>query len=284
MESTQRTIKSEVIIEGNAWYTGEPCSLKCLPSTHGITIQYRDVVETLNPKHINWNEQSYTMSLLIGGAEIFMVEHFFSALHGLGLDNIHIEFGSTDVPFCASAQLFTEKILSSGLVDLGIPKDYIIIDREIEIIDNDKICRISPADTFSVDAKIIFSNIIGTQRYKFIESPNQYLKELAEARSFLIFEISDEGTDPWLNYGQQFKTFPKTFSSDPAECSFISYTKDRYLTPLRYSDEPVRHKIVDFLGDLYFLGRPIKGAFAIEKSGHSFHRKIVDRLKELYFD
>ncbi|HEX9062051.1 MAG TPA: UDP-3-O-acyl-N-acetylglucosamine deacetylase, partial [Clostridia bacterium] len=184
----QFTIIDSIIIRGKAWYSGKNCSVECHPSTDGITVEYKGIVKRLKPNLININANDYTTLLNIGGAQIRMVEHLFSALNGLEIDNVHIKFNSEDVPFCASSELFTNEILKVGLSELSKFKEYIAIKNEIKIIDGDKICIIAPSKKFSIDTVISFDNIIGKQTYEY-SAYTDYRSEVSNARSFLIFEI-----------------------------------------------------------------------------------------------
>lgn len=279
--TNQKTIKQQICIYGREWFTSAEVWIKCYPSDQGITVQYGGIIEKLTTDIIDRDENQYTVSIKIGGYKIKMVEHFFSALHGLGIDNIHIEFGSEGVPFCASAELFINAITSCGVVEISKQKQYLVVDKQLEISDGEKKCIIKPSDFFTVDSSISFNNIIGDQSFIFNESTQSYIDEISNARSFLIFPIETTG-DPWKNYNKQFNIFPKTFPNDPKLCPFISYSRSEYITPLKYPNEPARHKILDFMGDLFILGTPIQASFEICKTGHSFHRKIIDKLRSDY--
>lgn len=278
--SKQKTIYKEIRIEGRAWLSGEYTWLECFPSENGLTLEFEGETKVLSPKLLNHDETQHIMSLEFSGKIISMVEHFFAALSGLGIDNIHIKFGTVDVPFCASSELFISHLLKVGIREIDKEKVYLTIDREIIIEDGEKICRISPCEDFEVHTQISFNNIIGDQSFAYDRNTN-FLSEISPARSFLIFEIA-EGINPWENYRNQFSRLPKLFPLDPSLCPLIAFTKNKFLFPLHYENEPARHKTLDFIGDFFILGKLVKGKFSIIKTGHSFHRKIIDEVNRIY--
>jgi len=230
---------------------------------------------------MNNNEKRFTNSIVIGGNVITMVEHIFSAVNGLGIDNLIIEFDTNEAPFSADSEPFA-KTLSENILDIEYkPKEYYRINETIEIKGGKgQYCKITPCNDFIIDITVDFEGIIGKQSFSYSFKQNNYLNDIAYARSILIFEIKDID-NPWSDYKKHFDLFPHTLPKNPKESPYIAYTNKEFLTPLKDPLEPVRHKLLDFIGDLIFLGKIPQGRFEIYKPGHSFNRKIVETIFNL---
>jgi hypothetical protein len=160
-------------------------------------------------------------------------------------------------------------------------KDFLKINNSIEIFgENGQYCKITPANDFIINITIDFEGIIGRQAFSYAYKETKYLEEISIARSMFAFEISKED-NPWKNYKIQFESFPYTVPDDPKDSPYIAYTDKEFLTPLKDSLEPVKHKLLDFIGDIMLLGKMPQGKFELYKPGHAFNRKIVDTLFNL---
>ncbi|MCR4279396.1 MAG: UDP-3-O-acyl-N-acetylglucosamine deacetylase, partial [Candidatus Zambryskibacteria bacterium] len=161
-------------------------------------------------------------------------------------------------------------------------KKYFKIKNEIEIVgENGQYCKITPHDDFEVGVSIDFEGIIGKQYFRYAFKENDYIKDVSFARSILIFEISD-GEDPWKDYKKHFELMSPLFPSNPKDSPFLAYNKSEYLTPLKDPLEPVKHKLLDFIGDLIYLEKLPLGKFEVHKPGHSFNRRIVQEIWNSY--
>lgn len=276
--ANQKTISREIIVTGTRQSNGKDTFVKFLPNDSGLQVKYNNHIEPISPYIMNTDEKRFTNSIVIGGIIITMVEHVFSAVNGLGIDNIIIEFESNEAPFFASSEVFAVA-LSKNIIDIkNSQKEYCKIDNIIEINgENGQYCKIIPSDDFNVSIAIDFEGIIGRQSFYYSFSKNDYLNDIAYARSILVFEISDMN-NPWSDFKKHFDLFPHTLPDDPRESSYIAYTSKEFITPLRDPLEPVRHKLLDFIGDLIFLGKIPHGRFEIYKPGHAFNRKIVKAI------
>lgn len=274
----QKTISREIVVSGIRQSNGNDTFVKFLPNDSGLKVKYKNHIEPISYYIMNNDEKRFTNSIVIGGIIITMVEHVFSAVNGLGIDNIIIEFESNEAPFSASSEVFSVA-LSKNIIDIkNRQKEYCRIDDTIEIRgENGQYCRITPSDDFNVNITIDFEGIIGRQSFDYSFSKNNYLNDIAYARSILIFEISDID-NPWSDFEKHFDLFPHTLPIDPKESPYIAYTNKEYITPLKDPLEPVRHKLLDLIGDLIFLGRTPHGRFEIYKPGHAFNRKIVKSI------
>lgn len=273
----QRTIKKSVRVSGIQQSDGKHTYVEFKPYCGGVFVSYKNNIERVSLAILNNNEPRFTTSIIVNREIITMVEHVFSAVNGLGIDNVLIEFGSKEAPFFANSLHFAEK-LKGELLTLDINKKIINIDRVIKIKGYEgQECIISPCKDFEVYTTINFDNIVGKQFFVYKRRKTDYLNEVAYARSMLIFPIK-EGKDPWKHHRIQFKKLPKILPNNPSNSPFIAYDSKKFITSLKDPLEPARHKLLDFIGDLLFLQALPKGKFEIYRPGHSFNRQIVKKL------
>jgi len=277
----QITIKKEITIKGVRHTDGLPTSVKFYPSTNGRYVKYKEHIVPINMDIINFNETRHTNSIIVSGCVISTVEHVFSALNGLGIDNIIIEFGSDEAPFFADSKFVTKKLYKYLKKIDGKFKNFLTIDKVLFLEGNEgSYCKISPSDTLVVDCVVEFPHIVGRQRYVYVDSPKYYKKDISFCRSFLINEVKNLN-DPYADNQKHFETFPGVLNEKIQKGPFISFTKDKYITKLKDPLEPAKHKVLDFIGDIYFLSNKPKMKFEVYKPGHAFTRKIAKTLSEM---
>jgi len=270
-----------MMINGIRQSDGKDTFIKIIPTISGLWVKYKKSVEPISPYIMNHKKMRFTNSIVMGGKVITMVEHIFSAVNGLGIDNVIIEFGSDEAPFFANSDSFA-KVLIKNMVDIESKnREYLSIDKNIEIKGNNgQYCKVTPSDDFYVDITIDFEGIIGKQFFSYSFKTTDYLREIAYARSILMFKIKDM-EKPWVDFNKHFDLFPHTLSDNPKLSPYIAYSENEFITPLKDPLEPVRHKLLDFIGDLVFLGKIPKARFEIHKPGHAFNRKIVEMIFNL---
>lgn len=274
----QRTIKKEITIKGIRHSDGLPTYVKFFPTTNGRYIKFKGYIVPVSVEIINFKETRHTNSIVINGNVISTVEHVFSAVNGLGIDNIIIEFDSDEPPFFANSKEITKK-LSKYLSKIENKfKKYLEIGKEIIIKgDEGSYCRMFPSNDLVVDCVIDFPHIIGRQQYVYIDNPETYQERISFSRSFLINEVKDL-SDPFADNKKHLETFPRVLNKKIHKGPFISFTKDKYITKLKDPLEPAKHKVLDFIGDIFFLENKPKIKFEIYKPGHAFTRKMVKYL------
>lgn len=136
--------------------------------------------------------------------------------------------------------------------------------------DSDSWARIDPLDDLEVRVEIDFNNIIGKQKFSRRINEDIYRKEIAWARTFVRSPLDgDEGR--WERIRKIFPSLPKDQGSSP----IIVFNQKEFITKLKASDEPVRHKMLDFLGDISLLGTGLEGSVEIFKPGHYFNQQLV---------
>jgi UDP-3-O-[3-hydroxymyristoyl] N-acetylglucosamine deacetylase len=211
---------------------------------------------------------SYATSLMKKGVLISTTEHLLSAFIGLGIDNAIVELDNLELPILdGSALPFIELIQQVGIRKQRRPRKYLKILREVEMREGNKFISVYPADSFSVSYSINFPHpLIGKETLQVELVNGSYLRHIAAARTF----GSREEEKAMRNMG-----LIRGASRD----NCIVLTRDGIENgPLRFPDEFVRHKVLDLVGDLALLGKPILGRIVADRAGHAMHTALVSRI------
>jgi UDP-3-O-[3-hydroxymyristoyl] N-acetylglucosamine deacetylase len=267
----EQTLRSVVACSGVGLHSGAPVYLQILPAPPGTGIVFRRT--DLDGFEIEANSRnvarvSYATSLMKKGVLISTTEHLLSAFIGLGVDNAIVELDNLELPILdGSALPFVELIQKAGLRKQRRPRRYMRMLREVEMREGNKFISVYPADSYSVSYSINFPHpLIGKETFQVELSNGSYLKKIAAARTFGSRE--DEKT--MRNMG-----LIRGASRD----NCIVLTRDGVENgPLRFPDEFVRHKVLDLVGDLALLGKPILGRIVADRAGHAMHTALVSRI------
>jgi UDP-3-O-[3-hydroxymyristoyl] N-acetylglucosamine deacetylase len=210
---------------------------------------------------------SYATSLMRQGVLISTTEHLLSALLGAGVDNVLIELDNLELPILdGSAVPYTEAFREVGLKSQRRRREYLRILKNVEVREGDKFIGVYPGDGYSVSYKIDFPAPIGRQGYTVDLATGAYEREIAPARTFGWREDEKKLRDMGLIRGA-------------TEESVIVLSRQGVLNGnLRFSDEFVRHKVLDLIGDLALAGHHILGHVVAERAGHAMHTALVSRL------
>lgn len=272
MMYTQQTIKKAVSCSGVGLHSGEHVVLTFKPAAvdSGIVFTRTDLAGHPMIRVIPQNIADVTYATTLGrdGVMVQTVEHILSAVYALGIANLDIEISGSEAPVLdGSAACFMALLLDAGLDAQRGSVRAIRITRPVEVRGKDSIMSIDPYDGFRITYTIDFPNpFIGVQTRTFDFHPALYEKEIAHARTFCQYEELEYLWKMGLSKGG---------SLDNA----VVFAQDRILNDrLRYDDEPVRHKILDLIGDLLFLGHPLLGHVKVYKGGHKLHAQCVETL------
>ena len=268
---TEQTIRSSVECKGIGLHSGAPVRLRLLPASPGSGIVFRrtdlDDFE-VEATGRNVARVSYATSLMKKGVLISTTEHLLSALIGCGIDNAVVELDNLELPILdGSAKPFVELIRNAGTRKQRRPRTYLRILKGLELREGDKFIAVYPAETYSVQYTINFPHpLIGKETFRVDLSDGNYLREIAPARTFGLREEEQAMRNMGLIRG-----------ASSENC--IVLTKSGIENPpLRYSDEFVRHKVLDLIGDLALLGKQILGNVVADRAGHAMHTALVSRL------
>ena len=267
----EQTIRSTVECSGVGLHSGADVSMQILPAPPGTGIVFRRV--DLDGFEVEANSRnvarvSYATSLMKKGVLISTTEHLLSACIGLGLDNAIVELDNLELPILdGSALPFVDLIQKAGIRKQRRPRRYMKILREVEMREGNKFISVYPADSYSVSYSINFPHpLIGKETFQVELSNGSYLRNIAAARTFGSRE--DEKT---------MRNMGLIRGASRENC--IVLTRDGVENgPLRFTDEFVRHKVLDLVGDLALLGKPILGRIVADRAGHAMHTALVSRI------
>ena len=277
--TSQTTIKTEVTVDGRGLFSGEPCRLRLRPAAQGTGIVFvrSDLPEPVriptDLEHLTKRERR--TSLTNGSAGIETVEHVLSAIAGLGVDNVEVEINAGESPSTDGSPLpFAQAIAQAGVVELPAPRRAWIIDEPIAVADGGRSLAALPGPTdcleilFEMDYSPLSAKV-GRQIFTFRLGADDYLKELAPARTFLLEAEAQ---------AMQAKGYGKHLT--PKEMLVMSEQGPLGGNSLRFEDEGVRHKVCDLIGDLALIGRPIYGRIVASRSGHELNHALARKIAE----
>ncbi|MGC8764577.1 MAG: UDP-3-O-acyl-N-acetylglucosamine deacetylase [Brevinematia bacterium] len=273
----QNTIKGEAVFEGVGLHSGDKVKiiLKPAPEDTGIVFVYND---TRNKEFIPFLpdfviDTKNNISLSNGRVVIKTVEHLTSALSSLKIDNCIIEMNGKEIPILdGSARDFVTKINEVGIIPQSADKPEFIVISPVWVRLEDKFIVVLPYNGLKINYTISFPNSpIGMQNINFDFSTDNYIRHIANARTFGFIEDIDEYTRQGLILGANFENV-HVFSKKENKC----------INQSRYDDEPVRHKVLDLLGALALLPFEVKGYIISYRGGHNIDVMFIKKIMELY--
>jgi len=275
--SLQKTIKKSVTVEGHGLFGGGCTHMRFLPAqdNHGITFVR---VDTGEPVRIAADIANVVKSmrrtcLMNGSAGVQTVEHVMAAIWGLDIDNLVVELDADETPSIDGSPLaFVEALQDAGLQEQQAQQKIYTIEEPIAVSEGDAMLAALPGPTDCLDIlyDLDYSNVpsIGRQVLGFRLGKDDFVKQLAPARTYLLEAEASEFQAKGLGQHLTTKDIVVMSPTGPIE------------NDLRFSDEHVRHKVVDLIGDLALLGRRLRGRVVAYKSGHGLNHSLVRRLAE----
>ena len=275
MDYRQRTLSSEVGCTGIGLHSGERVhiTLKPAPVDTGIKFVRKDLPGSpvIEAKFENVIDTTLATTIGRNGCRVSTIEHLMAALFGLGIDNAVVELDGPEVPIMdGSAAPFVFLIKSAGIRDQEKPKNFIIVRKPFNVKNGNRSVEILPSKELKITYEISFDHpLLKSQAYELTFSSRNFTKEISKARTFGFLKDVETLKQNGLARGG---------SLDNA----IVVDEFRVLNEdgLRYDDEFVRHKILDFLSDLSIVGAPIIGHFKVKKSGHFLNQYMLKKLME----
>ncbi|WP_227271449.1 UDP-3-O-acyl-N-acetylglucosamine deacetylase [Roseobacter weihaiensis] len=272
----QTTIKSPISFSGYGLHSGHKATVTIRPASaeHGIWFSRSDVAvgDRLIPARWDCVVRSPLCTKLqnASGLQVSTVEHLMAALAGCGLHNALIEIDGPEVPILdGSAAPFVRGIMQRGLRTLNAPIRAFEVLKEITVTDGEATATLGPADTLRIDFQIDFEDAaIGHQEKSLVMNNGSFARELCDSRTFCRQADVDAMRANGLALGGT--------SGENA----VVFEGDRVLSPggLRHRDEPVRHKMLDALGDLALAGAPMIGHYTGVRAGHSLTNTLLRTL------
>ncbi len=275
----QRTLKSITRAVGVGLHSGQRVELTLRPAAPDTGIVFRRV-DLPEPVDIPMTAEAVTDTRLAstvsnGGAKVQTVEHLMSACAGLGIDNLVIDITADEVPILdGSASSFVFLLQSAGIVLQQAPRRFIRVVRPVEVREGDganaKWARLEPYHGFKLSFEIDFDHRVVDstgQRVEFDLGSGSYSRDIARARTFGFTKEVEYMRSKGLALGGGLDN-----------AIVMDDTKVLNVGGLRYDDEFVKHKILDAMGDLYVVGRPLLAAYSAFRSGHAMNNQLLREL------
>ncbi|MFC2134027.1 bifunctional UDP-3-O-[3-hydroxymyristoyl] N-acetylglucosamine deacetylase/3-hydroxyacyl-ACP dehydratase [Bacteroidota bacterium] len=304
MLELQRTIAKKVSVSGTGLHTGESCNLtfKPAPDNYGIRFIRTDLGGAPEiPALVDYVvDISRGTTLGIGDAKVHTVEHVLAAIVGLQIDNIIIELDGIEPPVGdGSSMLFVEKLLEAGFVQQESPKDYLIIDETVMSHNEEEGVDIValPLDGFRITVMVDYHNpALGSQHSGLFNLEKEFVDEFAPSRTFCFLSEVEQLADAGLIKGGNLdnavvivdhETNDKNLSELAGKLGLktkITVGESGFLNDkiLRYKNEPVRHKLLDMLGDFALIGAPVKAQILAARPGHKANVEFAKKIRKLY--
>lgn len=300
MSDLQKTILKSVSVVGSGLHTGQNGTLTFhpAPENHGIQFKRIDLegqpVIEANIDHVVGTDHGTTIGN--GSARIFTIEHVLAALMGLGIDNVLIDLDMDEIPIQdGSARYFVEALQSAGIGEQNAPKNYIRIDKPIifEIPEKKIKILLEPAEKFSADVIIDYETSVLGEQTAHLQQIEDFSAEIAQCRTFVFLHELEFLLQNNLIKGGDLTNaivfINRSVSQDELDRLAELFNKPKMKVKpegilnnldLYFENEPARHKLLDVIGDLALLGRPIKGHITAYRPGHSTNTEFAKIIKK----
>lgn len=296
----QCTIGNSVSISGTGLHTGQKGTLTFNPSDpdtgirfRRIDLQNRPIVEA---KVENVVDTSRGTTIAQNGVRIFTIEHIMAAIRGAGIDNVLIDIDAEEPPIDdGSAVNMINALKSVGVIEQNAERRYFKVEKKTTYINEKVGCElvIEPADKFSIDVKVEYdSKVLHTQEAHLGDIAD-FEKEIAPCRTFVFFHELEMLLKMNLIKGGDLSNAVVFVEKDAADEELrrvaaifhretVGIRKERGMlnnTDLRFENEPARHKLLDLIGDLTLIGKPLIGHVTAYKPGHFANTEFAKVIK-----
>ena len=296
----QQTLKGSFSLNGKGLHTGMNLTVTFnpAPDNHGYKIQRIDLDNQPIIDAVAENVVDTTRGTVIEkhGVRVSTIEHAMAALYASGIDNCLIQVNGPEFPILdGSAKYYIEHIQRVGIEEQTAVKDYYIIKSKIEFRDEEKGSSIIvlPDDSFSINALISYDSSILSNQYATLEDMNKFSTEVAAARTFVfVREI-----EPLLNAGlikggdldnaiviyeremsqEKYDKLADVMGVPHKDAKQLGYINNK---PLVWDNEPARHKLLDIIGDMALIGKPIIGRIIATRPGHTINNQFARRMRK----
>lgn len=269
----QQTLLHPISCTGVGLHTGKPVTLtlRPAPADTGVVFVNRNghagATLAASVDHLVATELCTAISG--NGFQVKTIEHVLAALAGLNVDNAYVDIDAAEAPVMdGSSAPFVRLIQSAGVAPQNRRRSFLKITRPLEIVDGSRRIRIEPSSTPRITYTIQYDHpLIRTQTYAYEHSAHAFATEIAEARTFGFLQEVEALWARGLGRGGNLE-------------NTVVLSQDGILNEsgLRFSDEFVRHKVLDLIGDFSLLGLPFIGHLIADRSGHALHTRLVKQI------
>lgn len=271
----QNTLKSPAAFAGLGLHGGMPVRLvvRPAPADHGIWFRRTDIADRDPLIAARWDAVTPSRLCTViengDGVSVSTIEHLMAALAGMAVNNALIEIDGPEVPILdGSAAPFIEGFMAAGIEEQDLPVRAVRVRVPVEVRDGEAVARLEPADMLEIDFRIEFEDAaIGVQERRLNMANGAFVRELSDSRTFCRQSDVDAMRAKGLALGGTLE-------------NAVVFAGDRVLSPggLRHADEPVRHKMLDAVGDLSLAGGPILGRYVGNRAGHALTNRLLRAL------
>lgn len=296
----QKTLATSFSMQGKGLHTGLDIQITFhpAPENHGYKIKRVDlegepVIDAL-AENVAGTQRGTVISK--NGIQISTVEHAMAALYGFEIDNCLIEVNAPEFPILdGSARFFAEEIQKAGVVEQNAPKDYYIVKHKIEVKDEatGSSLIILPDEKFSINVLISFDSPVLSNQFATLNDLSEFPTELAASRTFVFVREVEmllqnnliKGGDldnAIVIYDQKMEQDKLDKLADELNIPHKDVKDLGYINnkPLVFDNEPARHKLIDVMGDLALIGKPIRGRIIATRPGHKINNQLARMIRK----
>lgn len=296
----QQTLAGSFTVEGKSLHLGAKsiATFHPAPDNHGYKFKRTDLEGEPVIDAVAENIVDIARSTIIGkgNVQVSTIEHALAALFALGVDNCLIEVNCGEMPILdGSARVYVEKIEEVGLVEQNADKDYYIIKNKTSIKDEEtgSTITIYPDEEFSVEVMVEYNSPILPNQFAVLDDMADFKQEVSEARTFVFVREIETLLEKNLIKGGDLENAIVIYDKEIGQekineiCDLlgkphIQLNQLGYInpTPLKWDNEPARHKLMDVIGDLALIGKPIKGRVVAIRPGHGINSKLTKMIRK----
>lgn len=295
----QRTLKGSFSLCGKGLHTGLNLTVTFNPAPENtgykiqrIDLEGQPIVEAIAENVVDTQRGTV---LARGDVRVSTVEHGLSALYAMGIDNCMIQVNGPEFPILdGSAGIYVNRIQEIGIVEQNAPKDFYIIRKKIEVKDDEtgSCITILPDDQFSITAMCSFESKFINSQFATLDNIDDYATEIAPARTFVfvrdILPLLEANLIKGGDMDNAIVIYEREVSQDQLDqladilkVPRMDATKIGYIQhkPLMWENECTRHKLLDIIGDMALIGKPIKGRIVATRPGHTINNKFARLMR-----
>ncbi len=295
----QKTLNGEFTLTGKGLHTGLEITARFMPApdNHGYKFKRVDLegqpeIDALAENVVATNRGTVIAK---GEARVSTIEHAMAALYAAGVDNVLIEVNAPEMPILdGSARYYCEEIARVGLQDQKADKDFFYIKSKIEVRDEatGSSILVLPDDEFSADVKIDFNSVVLNNQFATLDTMDNFVSEIGSSRTFVfVREIEPLVKGNLIKGGDldnaiviydtpmeqsELDRLADLMNVPRKDVSEFGYIND---APLTNENEPARHKLLDLIGDIALIGRPLKGRVIATRPGHSINTTFAKKIR-----
>ncbi len=296
----QQTLAASFSLAGKGLHTGLEIrtTFHPAPENHGYKIKRVDMEDQPEIDALAENVSGTQRGTVLSknGIQVSTIEHAMSALYAYGIDNCLIEVNAPEFPILdGSSHYYSEAIQKVGIIEQNAPKDYYIVKKKIEVKDEKtgSSLIILPDDKFSINVLISFDSPVLSNQYATLDDLNDFSTELAASRTFVFVREVETLLQNNLIKGGDLdnaiviydQIIPQESLNKLADMMNIPHKNLNELgyinnAPLVYDNEPARHKLLDVIGDLALIGKPIRGRVIATRPGHKINNELAKLIRK----